>query len=552
LIGGKLAIAGGKFVDTPIGPVWVPNGWRLFVSKPHYSNILGKDPGKLVDYKVEITPPWDPRVKAWKRRKRRRRRHSVSVIGSRYRERDLNSGTYLIARGDSKLSTTSVLGKLSMYDNSKKMLGIGGDLTSGDLSASVSRQATYDEVHHGPPFRAGGPFKTVIVHLPASKRVGRGRYTNEGRPGYAAGHFGEYVGSFADNGFWVGDSYATLNSKTVTNLANLSQYHSLAWDKTKPQIPQANLAQFVYELRDLPGMLKTSAEAFSLQWGNLITRGKRGGLPIVEMAPREAADHFVNHQFGWAPFIGDLAKLYDVFNHTVEHISRLVRDNGRYVRRRRVLEQSDETTSPITPGVDSGTVPSSEMRDPLGFPMCNLYSTPNGSARGYCSFTKRTRKRVWAVGSFAYFRPEFDPANFSEGAFAQFQNVQRLMTLYGVRINPTLLWKLTPWSWMADWFTNFGHHIERLDDWVTDGINARYLYVMKTEESFMTKTCHLNFYSGLVTLNFQRRLITKQREAADSPYGFNTPWNSLSPRQWAILGAIGFSRSPRGFISRGA
>jgi hypothetical protein len=68
----------------------------------------------------------------------------------------------------------------------------------------------------------------------------------------------------------------------------------------------------------------------------------------------------------------------------------------------------------------------------------------------------------------------------------------------------------------------------------------------------MTKTCHLNFYSGLLTLNFQRRLLTKQREVADSPYGFNTPWNSLSPRQWAILGAIGFGKSPTGFLSRGA
>jgi hypothetical protein len=62
----------------------------------------------------------------------------------------------------------------------------------------------------------------------------------------------------------------------------------------------------------------------------------------------------------------------------------------------------------------------------------------------------------------------------------------------------------------------------------------------------------LNFYSGPVTLQFQRVLSTKQRELADSPYGFNVPWKDLSLRQWAILGAIGISRSNAGYISRGA
>jgi len=39
---------------------------------------------------------------------------------------------------------------------------------------------------------------------------------------------------------------------------------------------------------------------------------------------------------------------------------------------------------------------------------------------------------------------------------------------------------------------------------------------------------------------------------ADGPYGFNVPWNTITPRQWAILGAIGISRTSSGFISRGA
>lgn len=184
--------------------------------------------------------------------------------------------------------------------------------------------------------------------------------------------------------------------------------------------------------------------------------------------------------------------------------------------------------------------------------MTKSLPSPFGNNLGYAFQQNRTRKRVWAVGSFKYFRPEFDIALLNDDSFQMWASVQRLLTLYGANITPTLLYKITPWTWLIDWFTNLGDHIQRLDDFVQDGITSRYLYVMDTEEQWQTKTCVLNFFSGSVSVNFQRRLVTKQRRAADSPYGFNAPWNNLSLRQFAILGAIGISQSNGGFISRGA
>lgn len=505
------------------------------------------------------------------KRRRRGRSHSRQYFTalSRYREKDFDSGTFLKGRKDRKIVANTVLGSLTQWDNGTKQVGLGGKITAGsDGQASLHIQRTWDQTHPGPPFKGGGPFKSIEYHLPASSIQGYGRYTNQGRSGVNPLRFGVYEGGFMDNGVWLGESYDSLKSHTMPPLGSLSAYYTAAWDKTKPSIPKASLAQFAYELKDLPGMLATSANAFHGQWKvlgdvdkfNPLAVGLNGSgrrlrqqqvaLPV--MGPREVADHFLNHNFGWVPFLSDLSKMFDTINRMSEHIRNTVRDNGVWIKRRRVLEESETVSADAQVGVDSGTIPSSGMRDPDGFPMCRPMTVGGTTQTGICIQKTITRKRVWAAGQFMYYRPEFDMRNFDGSAFDALNVVQQWLTLLGARINPTLVYKVTPWSWLADWFTNFGNYIQRLDDWVQDGIVARGLYVMQTEEKIMTKTCTLNFYSGPVTLQFQRTLSIKQRELADGLYGFNTPWNSLSPKQWAILAAIGASRSNAGYISRGA
>jgi len=383
--------------------------------------------------------------------------------------------------------------------------------------------------------------------------VGEGTFSNLGGSATSADSYGIYRGSFVDDGEWrAGPTYESIRDRSFSTFSNLASYHTLAWDKTKPLIPKGNLAQFLYELRDLPGQLRTTSNLFMLKWHDLSRgRGNRGFM-LPYMTPRDVADQFLNEEFGWKPFLSDIDKLISVYENTTKHISDLVRDNGIFVRRRRLLEES-ESTNLFTWIAESATLPGSQtLVDPNGRPMCRTLSTPVGSGKGLTTFSTLTRKKVWSVGSFKYYRPEFDPALFDSSSFDALLSLRRLMTLYGLRITPTLLYKITPWTWLADWFSNFGNHLQRLDDFVVDGIVARYLYVMNHEETVVTKTCTLNFFNGPATVSFQRRFSLSQREIADSPYGFASPWNSLSPRQFGILGALGITRTPYGFLSRGA
>jgi len=415
-------------------------------------------------------------------------------------------------------------------------------VTNGE-TRTLSRygRECWDQVNPGPPYRTGGPFRLIEYQVPGT----------EFKKGYAgtgnipaSGNYSTYEGGYLDDGFWIADSFGPYSQASLASFPSLSAYHSQAWDSTKPTVPAWNASQFIYELRDLPGMLEQTANFFHNAW-----RSFGGGYSTTFMAPRNVADSFVNEQFGWAPFIGDLQKLLKAWEDSSNFISRTVRDNRRWVKKRRVLETTEEV-SPLQRFYSSGTIPNSGVLDWFNVPMCRSYSLDGNLIRGHCDFQKIVKKTVWAVGSFMFYRPEFDAndPDFDSGLMT----LRRALTQYGARINPSVVYKLIPWTWCVDWFTGFGRYIDRINDFVEDGITARYLYVCRTEERTMTKTSFLNYFNNPHTVQFQRRLLLKQREVADSPYGFNVPWNSISLRQASILAAIGISRSGAGYVSRGA
>lgn len=479
------------------------------------------------------------------RRKRRKpaKHYQVRGVHTRYRERSLPG------QGRNILAGVTKLGVYKTYDNGS-LQSSANQMATGSAFESLQLQRCWDQVNPGPPFSAGGPFKSLLYRVPTAELKGQGTYSSATVDnGWPIGHPNrhetrrEYVGRFSCSSFWGADLLSQYSNSSLSSFQPLSAYHSQAWDQLKPQIEKANVFQFTYELRDLPGQLVTTANLFHNLWKEFT--GNR--YKDVLFAPKNVADNFLNHQFGWAPFVGDILKMVNTFLDLQGHIERLSRDNGTWMRRMRVLEEG-ETDTLISRSYGSLTEPSDGI-----FPLdqiCDSMVVDGINCKGLTDIRVRESSRVWAVGSFRFFLPEFDSSG------DRFKNpmldLQRILTIFGARITPTLIWKITPWTWLVDWFSNAGSFIRRLDDFVVDGITSRYLYCMKQSAHHVLKTCMMNMHSGSLTLNWARELQLKQREVADSPYGFNSPWNSLSLRQWAILGALGITRTNSGFISRGA
>lgn len=399
---------------------------------------------------------------------------------------------------------------------------------------------TSDEVHPGPPYRSGGPFLSLRALYPNREIMGRGSWraevgselrTIEGGFSYptTCSHM-PLASDFLNYGWQPG--------MDVSIFPNLSPWGPKAYAKLRPQLEKAGASVFLSELRDLPRMLRTSAKGFHEIWKNYSNLGGVGVLkkgsnidPRWSMQPKKVADHFLNHQFGWVPFVNDLVKFQDVFAKSQQYIAQISRDNDKWVRRVRTMAHTEESTKLCT---NSGL-----GCEPIKFEMSDFMDFGGG---GHWDLHKEETSIVWASGSFKYYRPEFDSSLQSYDS--AMSALQRNLTLYGLRINPSNVYKATPWTWLIDWFSNVGDQIDLANDIAQDGIVSKYMYVMQTKVTHYRSYHYVPWFSGRSVLSWDRFIETKQRQPASSSFGFDLSPDALSLRQLAILSALGLTRKP--------
>ena len=489
----------------------------------------------------------------------------------RYRERvPPYDSSFLGNKKGVKHKAGDKLGEFREYRNSKVFFRENLLLT-GTPKDSYTSERTWDELHpqfvRGRPRdlakldqddSLGGPFANVKVVLPTSSE--KGPFTYRVTSGFPAGQWWEVESSFLPENSVMDSTPFLYNSFRDTGpitpfdvglFPSLSQYSQKAYDLTRPKVEKASAAQFFYELRDLPGMLRTSAHFFKQQWENtrLIHDLPAGARPEatrrvthafeagVKMLPKEAADHFLNHNFGWVPFINDLTKFFDTYQRTNEYVEQLTKSNGNWQGRRAAIDHV------ITVGKIGNRVYSQRVQ-PSGFRLDSVLKpvTVDGiSCTGFCDITQTFELDVWAKGSFKVYIPEFDDNLLTFGS--QVTSIGRLLRIYGAHINPSLIWRITPWTWLVDWFVSIGRNIDIINDQFFDKIPCRYLYLMGKSSRRIVSNHMFSTWQGWHSLNWERSLSTKQRILADSPFGFDLRWDQLTPKQWAILGAIGITRS---------
>jgi hypothetical protein len=492
--------------------------------------------------------PCSHQPRSSKRKNRGHKKLSFSSAYSRYRERNLNLDRV------GSIPPGAKLGLFKIFQNnqvsSSQQLN-----TTGAIGGSIEAERCWDSLNPY-PYVSGGPLALTKIRVP-----GPGAYSMSAKSVSAPGNWWQYDGKVVDNGDWGPD---TLGSYSMNAPPVITGFDTAAWDKTKPRVAQANMGQFIYELRDLPGQLKTSMDSIISVWrglglpsrfsSNLNSHGWSvpGYYTSIDSVvnSKTLADNFLNHCFGWVPFLSDYFKFLDVFSRAHELVSDITRNNGQWQKRRAVL-QSDSTERLVTrlyyPGIE-----------PWGFQiqgLCDTRPVDGIPCKGFTDIYEVVTTDIWSKGEFTFYRPEFDmnlPENQPENLSSYLAAIQRLMTLYGVRISPGLLYAITPWSWTVDWFTGFGNYVRRLDDFTNDGIVSRGLYIMRHMKRKVVKSSTIFLSGGQRTFTWERTLEHKSRKVADSPYGFDLTWNNLSLRQYAILGAIGITRSNSGFVSRGA
>jgi len=287
---------------------------------------------------------------------------------------------------------------------------------------------------------------------------------------------------------------------------------STAIARTIPTNPVAGVAQFIGELREgLPAVP-----------GRRLIGTKRAS---------SLGDEYLNGAFGILPFVNDLRKFGDAARTSSEAIEQLKRDSGRLIRRR--------YSFPVERTVSTSVVSTNWYGSPA---LRTGVASPYSTSPGKLTLTREETYEYWFSGCYTYHYQDGDRAVDKMRAAEQ-----RLNRLFGIRLTPETLWELAPWSWAADWFGNAGDVFHNISALGRDSLVLRWGYVM------CHYTCRDTYLAEGVSLKgnssgpLSQTFITdvKKRVKA-TPYGFGLdPDTEFTPRQWAILGALGLSKGGR-------
>lgn len=447
----------------------------------------------------------------------------MSQVGPRYRERfsplpPLNKvvlGVWQIVKLDG--SPVTGANPNTVYSHSGSTHGV--------------YERCWDEVHPGPPFNTGGPFTAIKVELPHFDVKGSSTYFSGQYDPWNLNNQIRYIGGFGDPDTNLGgdltyDKYVNAGLTVHPDFnPSLDSSGAGAFASLRPRLGTADVGVDLAESRDLPRMMKTTAKGFSDIFATL------GGSRLnPRMAPKKAADQFLNQQFGWVPFLKSLYKISHTYDNTHKFLAQLRADNNKWVRRHRVTGHTER--------IDTLYDQPLRAVAPQGYPLNQIFGP--GPVR--FTVTRELQTHVWAEGVFKYYRPEFDDSMlFHSGTYGR---IRQLMTLYGVNINPSVVYAATPWSWLVNWFSNAGSIVDNMSAIAFDGAAAKYVYLMHHHHRLVRFKQLLDFKTGGArSFDFVRSAQIKRRESANSPYGFRLLPSDLTGRQLTILGALGLSRT---------
>lgn len=478
--------------------------------------------------------PCKPRKPQRKKRQRRVRSNKGSAFRSRYRE-SLDPGTNVPVLVGTLTSWR--YGVDNYFSNPRPWYdptGQSGRRMWDELHPPLQKRPSMWRISatgvHANPENAdfGGPMRSIRAYSPWHVVKGN-TVVKDGDPGFVV----EYSGGFVPT--WFGNHPSppgfdwAWNSASSDNYGDAEQFGADGFDKFRPRLQGVDTAAVLYEnIGDFAGQLHTSATGFKDLYRGL-GGGDGGGLGFFN--PQSLSNHFLNHVFGWAPFVGDITKLLHAAKNVHNVLSRHKRENGRWIHRRGTVSRSLSSITELFSDHYAYVYP-----DISGLTRWDL--APDGvSTRGYSVFHHEVEQVVTFSGEFRYWVPDLVHDEYSRLA-----HIANLLTYGGLRVNPATIWKLTPWTWLSDWFGNYGQVYRNILAGTPDDCVARYAYVMADTVKRTRHFATVHLIDGRNSESAWTQLIEVKSRAKASPFGFGLTRDDLSARQLAILGALGISR----------
>jgi len=389
-------------------------------------------------------------------------------------------------------------------------------------SFSLPSSSKYDRGH---------PFSTIKIERELST-IGK-LASQDGKTSYYGPIGLFYPGCGLNSSFDGSVSSSRPNIVPSSSFPDIDQAKgTYAISKTIPTLPVAGTAAFLGELHEgLPRLL-----------GHSILFRERAH------AFHGLGSEYLNVQFGWKPFVHDIKKFAKAFSNAGRILEQYRRDSGKTVHRHWGFKPIKETkVYPEYPfGYGSNLVNfvlqlpcNNTTYGTLSSPEINSLMVFGRTASAHASSV--LEQKYSFSGAYSYLLSEDD------SFFGRMERyVQEANKLLGIRITPDVLWELTPWSWLADWEANIGVNITNMTALGKDNLVLRWGYLMRTTHfNHYISTSKFTSYSGFDQSIHSTLRVTKKERIRSSPFGFALNPDGFTNRQWAILGALGMTKSPR-------
>ncbi len=248
---------------------------------------------------------------------------------------------------------------------------------------------------------------------------------------------------------------------------------------------------------------------------------------------------FLNIQFGWTPLIQEYFNLIKV-GLNLERV--IYYESFRRKRQWEGPSVSSSGSSVISLNALGSPYPSayrfSETGDVMG---------PNaGAGVLYEQQTSMVESEDyhWSSRYTGLAKASRRAESFSDQAMDVFKRL-------GAIDDPTLLWDLTPYSWLVDWFTTMGDSLSNANVYspLSGKYNVDFAYL--TTQRVHSEQGHLLRRSGVLSPYYLSHAVTQPTSVGLSttrwrdratPFGFGTQMASLNAGQFAILVALGLAQ----------
>lgn len=315
--------------------------------------------------------------------------------------------------------------------------------------------------------------------------------------------------------FWSATNYRPAGlcfapshiSSALSSIPSIGTVATAVIARSNPSRPAISIPNYLYELKDLPGMIRDIGRL-----KHLPARVRNLRYSSGKLNAKEVASHYLSYQMGWRPLIEDLQKLLG-FQALVDKKLRELKqlnDNGGIQRKVRDRNWS------------------ASAQDEREIVLDSVWSTGFTSKE-----TRITHVERW--GTVRWSLPNRPDSRYSSKELAR---LARDLT-FGMKggISGKQAWDAIPWTWLIGWFTNFGTWLQANDNRIPL-VHSKPCIMTKSETTYrwIRSDLRIGVTGGEGAMGYS----TKERVISSGSITASIPM--LGKRHFAILSALAIQR----------